>query len=326
VRRSAELLAIRRTVATIEPRMLRHRLAVVILNLNGCEVLRDCLASVFRSEPEPPHIIVVDNGSTDGSTDMVRNEFPQVQLIATGQNLGFAGGNNVGLQAAIEAGFLYVALLNNDTIVDPQCFAQMLTEAEQDATVGAVTPLILFAEPADRIWCAGGSFNLWYGIARHYGLRGKRGNKRYLQPRDVTFATGCALLLRTRALTQVGFLDESLFAYHEDAELSWRLVRAGWKIRYAPKAVLWHREGWSSRRSVGQTIRLRLCVRNILIVHRRYASWYHRLTFWPCFVWRWIVLAGLNALLHRRFETLRGIFLGVAAYCRGEIGKPKDIS
>lgn len=306
--------------------MLSQRLAVAILNLNGCDVLRDCLASVLKSEPEAPHVIVVDNGSTDGSTDMVRNEFPQVQLLATGGNLGFAGGNNIGLQVAIEAGFPYIVLLNNDTIVDPQCFAHMVAAAEQDATVGAVTPIILFAEPADRIWCAGGSFNLWYGIARHYGLRHKRSDPRYQQPRDVTFATGCAVLLRTKALKEVGLLDESLFAYHEDAELSWRLLRGGWKIRYVPQAVLWHREGWSSRRSVGQAIRLRLCVRNILIVHRRYAKRYQRLIFWPCFFWRWVVLAGLNALLHRRFDTLRGIFAGIAAYFRGEIGKPKDIA
>jgi hypothetical protein len=187
---------------------------------------------------------------------------------------------------------------------------------------GAATPLILFAEPPDHIWSAGGSYSLWRGIARHDGLRSRRNDPRFARPRDVTFATGCALMISRVAIEKTGMLDETLFAYNEDADLSCRILRNNLRIRYVPEAVLWHLEGWSSRRTVGQAFRLHLCTRNILAVHAKHRRWYHALTFFPFFTFRWLLLAGGNALMRGNMDTLRGIASGIRAHIRGEQGKP----
>jgi GT2 family glycosyltransferase len=295
---------------------------VIIVNYNGEAVLRDCLESLTKSDYPRMDILVVDNASQDSSVEMLRRHYPHVQLIVAPSNLGFAGGNNLGIEAAMLWGADYIFVLNNDTIVAPQCVRKLVERAEWNRRIGAVSPLILFADLPDRIWAAGGSFNLWYGSARHYGLRQRASMPRWQRPRPITFATGCAVLYRAEALREVGTFDERLYMYAEDSDLSYRLRAAGWLLYYEPEAVVWHREAWTTKRTIGREWGLRLCIRNILRVHAKHARWYHKLTFYPCFVWRWVILAGLNALLHKRFDVLRGLCLGIVAYYRGEQGKP----
>jgi GT2 family glycosyltransferase len=302
--------------------MRRLRVAAVILNLNGWEVLRQCLPSVLASTYEPLDVIVVDNGSTDSSPEYVRRDFPSVHLIECEENKGFATGNNLGIEAARRAGNDYVFVLNNDTTIAPDCIEQLVKRALTDSRIGAVAPRILFMNPPDRIWSAGGSYNMWRGVARHAGLRAPAGSPRWNRPRAITFATGCAVLLSATALSEVGDFDDSLFAYNEDADLSYRLRKAGWEIYYEPRAVVWHHEQWTTSRVRGRRWGLALCVRNILRVHAKHARWYHKITFYPYFFWRWIVLAGGNAVLHRRWDVVRGIADGIMAYRRGESGKP----
>ncbi len=303
--------------------MFQPRVAVVIVNYNGSEVLCDCLTSVLASSYPALDVLVVDNASTDDSLAVVRRDFPSVHLIACTENLGFAGGNNVGIRTALQAGAQYVLVLNNDTIIAPDCIEWLVRRARADSRIGAVSPMILFCDPKDRIWSAGGEYNLWRGVARHAGLRRRMSEKRWNQPRRITFATGCAVLLSAAALQEAGGFDERLFMYNEDGDLSLRLRKAGWLLYYEPRAVVWHREAWTTSRTIGKRWGIRLCVRNILHVHKKHASWYHKLTFFPYFAWRWILLAGGNAMVHGRWEILQGIFEGIAAYRRGEWGKPQ---
>lgn len=296
--------------------------SVVIVNYNGAAVLKECLKSLALCQYESFHILVVDNASTDNSVQMLRAEFPQVTVIQSKENLGFAGGNNIGIAEALRARAEFVFVLNNDTLVDPNCLTALVTRALSDESIGAVSPRILFAEPRDRIWAAGGSYSLWLGTARHAGLRANADTPRWNQPRPVSFATGCAVLFRAKALREVGTFDESLFMYNEDADLSYRLRRAGWKIYYEPKAVVWHREAWTTSRTIGREWGLRLCIRNILRVHDKHARWYHKLSFYPYFIWRWLILATGNALAHGRLDIARGIFRGIGAYLQGEEGRP----
>ncbi|MGB9690704.1 MAG: glycosyltransferase family 2 protein [Candidatus Sumerlaeaceae bacterium] len=302
--------------------MVGPRVAVVIVNYNGAAVLKDCLASLRGLSYEPFDVLVVDNASSDHSVTMLQADFPEVTVIETGDNLGFSGGNNVGISEAMRRGAEYIFVLNNDTLVAPQCLRALVERGESDERIGAVSPRILFAEPHDRIWAAGGSYSLWLGTARHAGLRAKANEPRWNKPRAITFATGCAVLLRAKALQEVGLFDESLFMYNEDGDLSYRLRKAGWKIYYEPSAIVWHREAWTTSRTIGREWGLRLCVRNILLVHRKHASWYHKIMFYPYFVWRWLVLAVGNAIVHGRFDIVRGIVRGIGAYWRGEQGRP----
>ena len=295
-------------------------LAIVILNLNGWDVLRDCLLSL-RDSLYPDFVaIVVDNGSTDGSPRKTREGFPEAVVIETGSNLGFTGGNNVGIQCAMKMGARAFLLLNNDTIIDSRCLSAMMAALDADPRVGAVTPKILFHDRRDRIWSAGGDYTLWKGIAKHRGLRAPADDPRFARPCDVTFATGCALCVRRELVEKIGVLDDNLFIYNEDTDYSVRVLRAGYRILYVPNAVLWHREGWDSRRATGQKRRLHLCTRNILMVHRKHRSWYHLPVFAAFFAWRWVLLAGLNALRRGDRATVAGILSGIRAYARGEKG------
>ena len=295
-------------------------LAIIIVNLNGRDVLFDCLASLRQSEYRNFYTIVVDNGSTDDSVEMVRQHFPEVEVIAQETNLGFTGGNNAGMRRALERGAAALMLLNNDTVLDRGCLGAMMRELESEPSIGAVTPKILFHSHPDYIWCAGGDYSLWRGVARHRGLRQHKDHPRFSRPDDVGFVTGCALCVKREVVDRIGLLDDDLFIYNEDGDYSLRIARAGYRMRYVPDAVMWHREGWDSRRSYGQRRRLYLCTRNILRVHRKHRRWYHLVTFVPFFVWRWIGLAGGYAVVRRDWETAAGILGGVAGYLKGERG------
>jgi len=302
--------------------MHQPRVAAIILNWNGREIIGKCLSSVTASTYRPLDVIVVDNGSTDGSVAFIYQEFPSVHVIECKENNGFARGNNIGIEYALGQNSDFVFILNNDTVLAADCIENLVERALADSRIGAVSPRILFFEPSDRIWSAGGSYNLWRGVARHYGLRGQSDDPQWNQPREITFATGCAALLRAQALRQVGLFDESLFIYNEDSELSLRLCNAGWKIFYEPRAVLWHLEKYTMSRLSGNRRTIHLCVRNLLRIHAKHGRWYHKITFYPYFVWRWIILSGGNAFFHRRWDVLQGIFQGIVAYMRRETGNP----
>jgi len=291
--------------------------------MNGYDVLADCLLSLRDSAYRDFITIVVDNGSRDNSVAATRENFPEVELIANPQNLGFTGGNNVGMRRALELNARALLLLNNDTILHKDCLGAMMRVLEGEPTIGAVTPKILFHSHPDHIWSAGGDYSLWRGIARHRGLRARQDDPRYTEPRDVSFVTGCALCVKREVVEQIGLLDDDLFIYNEDGDYSLRITNAGYRIRYVPDSIIWHREGWDSRRSSGQCRRLHLCTRNILRVHGKHRRWYHLLSFAPYFAWRWVGLSGGYALVRRDFDTARGIAAGIRAYLRGETGPVK---
>ncbi|MGI8905140.1 MAG: glycosyltransferase family 2 protein [Candidatus Sumerlaeaceae bacterium] len=301
-------------------RFVDNKLAVIILNLNGCAVTTDCLASLRKSRFVDFYTIVVDNGSTDDSVETIRHDYPEVEVIPTGENLGFTGGNNVGMQRALDRGCGALLLLNNDTILHEDCLGAIMSTLSADPALGAVTPKILFHDHPDRIWCAGGDFSLWRGIAKHRGLRDKADDARYASPADCTFITGCALCVKRDVVDKIGLLDNDLFIYNEDTDYSIRITRAGYRIRYVPDAILWHREGYDSRRASGQRRRIHLVTRNILRVHAKHRRWYHLLTFVPFFAFRWIGLSGGYALVRRDFATAAGILAGIRAYFRRETG------
>lgn len=211
--------------------------SVIVCSLNGERVLSACLASLVASEGVDFEIIVVDNGSSDSTPELVRRDCPQARLIQTGRNLGFGGGNNVGMQAA--RGDILV-LLNDDTEVPPDCMAKLCACFDADPKIGAAGCKLLYPD-RKTIQHAGG---IIYpnGNTLHLGAREPdRGQYDTACERD--YVTGAALALRRTALAQVGLLDPAFFPiYFEEVDLQRRMARAGWKIWYEPKAWLIHHE------------------------------------------------------------------------------------
>ncbi len=283
---------------------------IVVLNWNGLALTRECLRSLGRVTYPATHVVVVDNGSTDGSPEALAMAFPGVTLLRNERNLGFAGGNNVGIAYAREHGADYVLLLNNDTVVAEGFLEPLLAVAESDSQVGMVCPVIYFQTLPGEIWAAGVDINLrrWRrliprGNRRNvstmlFALRGhhERDDGRFAEVQPVDGATGCACMIKRQALAEVGLLDESFYLIHEDSDWSTRLGRAGYRIMLVPQSLVWHRVGASGRGS--SPLKVYYATRNALLFVSKHAGWPVRL---------WIYLLGLAALFRHGLGWLLGM-------------------
>lgn len=209
-------------------------ISVVVVNWNGLPVIESCLESILCQTYQPLEVIVVDNGSGDSSPDLVRNRFPQVRLIVNGKNLGFGGGNNIGIKASNGQ---YIMILNNDTRLDPRCLDLLMQSLERDRRFGAGAPKILLDHEDNLVDAAG-------IVVYPDGLSIGRGRlehaERYDEETEVFCASGCAALFRREMLEEIGLFDEDFFAYAEDTDLGWRARLAGWKAYYVPEAIVYH--------------------------------------------------------------------------------------
>jgi GT2 family glycosyltransferase len=260
-----------------------RRLTAIVLNYRTPDLTIACVQSLLRSRGVDLDVLVVDNCSGDDSVARLREHCagePRVTILARDRNDGYAGGNNAGIVAVRQRGARYTLILNSDTVVDPDCVQRLVDDAERDPSIALVTPRIFFGDPPDRVWFGGGRFSLWTGRPVHVGYRGLAAAS-WSDARDLPFAPGCALLVRIAALGEVPLFDASLFSYIEDLDLSLRLRREGWRLRYVPDALVWHFEGTSHRRAGGQALRFYLNTRNLLRVAARYARWYHWVTLAP---------------------------------------------
>lgn len=280
----------------------------LVLNLNGRELLRETLDSVQQMMYPNFRVVVIDNGSNDGSQEMVRSGYPSATLIENGTNLGFGEGNNVGMKYALEQGAQWILLLNNDIVVDPNLLTELMNAAIPEPNVGVLGPKIYYHGEPNTLWYAGGRINYLTGVISHRGVR-QEDRGQYDAAGDTEYVTGCAFLIRREVLEKVGFFDPVYHpAYSEDADLSVRAQRAGYRLRYVPQAKLWHKVSASS--GGGMTpVKTRLKVEHNLIFFRRYARWYHWLTIPWC-------VGGIAVVFVAR-ELLKGNFRIVGSLAGG---------
>lgn len=213
----------------------------VILNWNRPADTLACLESLRASGATDYEAVVVDNGSGDGSPALIHERWPEAVVIENGRNLGYAGGNNVGLRYALERGARYALLLNDDALVGPGMLKTLLETAERDNSIGIVGPTICYADAPDTIWTAGGAIDWRQGRTRMIGLDEQDLGQFGTVPREVDFVSGCVMLLRRKVVEQAGWLDERFFTYYEEVEWCVRARRAGFRILHVPQARAWHR-------------------------------------------------------------------------------------
>lgn len=216
------------------------KVAIVILNWNGKEETIECLESVSKIDYPLFEIVVVDNGSTDGSADAIRELFGDIAIIANEENLGYTGGNNVGIQYALTEGFDYVCILNNDTVVDRNFLRLLVDAAEADPRVGIVGPTIYYFDKPNTIWSAGGRIDWSRGLPSLRGLN-EADEGQYREVAEVDYVTGCAMLARLAMAEQIGVLDSRFFMYFEEVDWCVRAIRYGFKILQVPTAKVWHK-------------------------------------------------------------------------------------
>lgn len=221
-------------------RDVASRVAVVLVNWKGAGDTLETLASLDRVVGVDLWPIVVDNGSPDDSVARLRAARPELEIVETGSNLGFAGGNLVGIRHALgDPAVGWVLLLNTDVEVAPDFLAPLLA-ACRDPAVGAAGPKIFYAEPRDRLWAAGGHLRVRETVTAEWG-RGELDGPRWNQARDVTYLTTCCLLIPRDVLLRVGPLDPAYFINVDDADWCRRAARAGYRLRYVPESVIWHK-------------------------------------------------------------------------------------
>ncbi len=226
--------------------MKRRKVALVIVAYNARRYLDGCLGTLrqARHEQFDLEVIVVDNASRDGTAEEIKRNYPWVELIESGKNLGFAGGNNLGMRSALERGADHVYLLNQDTEVDADFLEEAVKVAEADEKIGSVQSLLLLHPEKDLINSTGNAIHfLGFGYCRNY--RRPLGDWRHAGIDKIAYASGAGVLLRASALREIGLFDESLFLYHEDLDLGWRLRLAGCANVLAPHSVVYHKYEFS---------------------------------------------------------------------------------
>lgn len=254
----------------------------IIVNWNGKTDTLECLSSleVVRKLNPSLSVVVVDNGSTDGSQEAIASKFSWVNVITLKKNLGFAGGNNVGIEYALTQGAGYIWLLNNDTVVDKNVLSAL--SSFQDPLVGGVGSKIFFSKGReyhkDRygakdlgrvIWYAGGTIDWKNMLASHRGVD-EVDHGQFEKEEKTDFITGCSFFIKADVVEKIGLLDDSYFMYMEDLDYSLRIQRFGLKTMYNPTSLVWHKNASSSGGS-GSALHEYYQTKNRLRIGMKYA-------------------------------------------------------
>ena len=302
---------------------MNKNVAIILVNWNSFPLTADCIRSIDEIAYEDFDIIVVDNGSSDQSVSLLKVAFPYLILIESPENLGFTGGNNLGMQYAIEKNYKYQLLLNNDTFVKPDFLEILVSYMDEHPTTGLIQPLIYFNHNRSIVWNGGSYYNPWLGYAytANYDQLLKPENN---QIKEVDWVTGCAFFTRTEVLKKTGLLAANLFIYYEDVDLSFRIKKAGYQLIFHPQSVIYHIAGMSNRnQSKGREgfvnpIVHYLNVRNRIWLLKQYTSVTHSVTV-CLFNFFYIIALMAYFVVRLRFTKLKSVLKAVKEGLTGKI-------
>ncbi|MDH5609725.1 MAG: glycosyltransferase family 2 protein [Cyclobacteriaceae bacterium] len=293
-----------------------NSVAIIIVNWNSFEYTSVCIQSLQKVQYDSFTILVVDNGSEDQSSLKIAHEFPEVVMIRNEKNLGFTGGNNRGIQWALERGFPYIMLLNNDTEVHPGFLYPLVEKIKESEEVGAVQPKMYFMHDKKRIWNAGGRFYPFIGKTATIGYN-VIDSGQFEAMQKVDWITGCCILVSSRVIREVGLLDDRFFAYYEDVDWSFRIRESGKSLWFVPQSFIYHVAGASSTSKVkGKEGYLSafahyLNVRNNILLIRKHDKLIFRI---PTFVFQLFKVMGylVYFIARRRWGKFRAVLKGVS--------------
>jgi len=290
--------------------------AIVIVSWNGKDDLLDCLASLEKLKPPRPRVIVVDNGSADGTAPAVREKFPGVDLLRLPENLGFAGGNNRGIERALAGGAEFVCLLNNDTAADPGFLRELLRAAGEFPRAGILGSRVLYRSRPETVWSQGISVGRLTGRVYAAGHNRPAGKVPAI-PEKVAGVTGAAMLLRTETLAETGLFDEDYYLCFEDLDLCRRAREKGWEVMTVPASRVYH----SVSRSMGGEYSFRVVyysTRNhFLLLNRRFPLPLLPRVFRNLLIGVYTLLFALSTAGFQPRPWARGLL----DYARGRFGK-----
>lgn len=264
--------------------MNKIKLAIVTINYNGLADTIDLLESLKKAKKEERfsiQVYVVDNASSDDSVDVLARRFPEIRLIESPTNLGFAAGNNLGIKQALKEKADWIMLINNDTLIDESLFKNLYKSPLHDKKVGVLGGLIYFApgfefkkrykkeDKGKVLWFAGGSLD-WNNIYGTSDLVDQVDNKQIKTIKETDFITGAFLITRHDVLKKAGLFDEDYFMYFEDVDLCHRVFQKGYKLLVDPSLKIWHKVAQSS--GIGSPLNDYFITRNRLLFGLKYAT------------------------------------------------------
>jgi len=287
---------------------IKSKVAVVIVNWNRRKLLLEAVSSCYATKWQDLTVIVVDNGSSDGSGESVLEHYPDVVLIRNQRNVGFAIGSNQGLERALEDKSDFILFLNNDATLAEETISEMASFLNDHPRVGAVAPYIFYYGDRDLIWFGGGIVSVWRGKIAHKAIRERFNAIRHKQVK-CDYLTGCAFMVKADCISQVGGFDTTMGIYSEDVDLSLRIRKNGWKLWTIPQAKCYHRVSVSSGGELSPFKAFHRGRSNAIIIKRWAKIWEY-----PTLIIGGIIggiAISIKLLAMRRKTTVSALWLGI---------------
>lgn len=292
---------------------------IVIINWNGHKDTSELLESLFKITYVNHKIIVVDNNSSLGEVEKLESAHGnKVHVIRCIQNLGFSGGNNVGIKYSLEAKADYILLLNNDTIVEPNFLEILIDKFETGDKAGIVAPRVNYYEEPKKIWSAGGKISKIRGSG--FAVSDKKETEILQDDRFVDFVSGCCMLIKKDVFLNVGLFDENFFLYTEDTDFCYRVIKFGYKIYLSPKAKIFHKVHKSSRANF-TSLPLYYTTRNRLYFSRKHFVQYYPLTF--VYISSTMLIKSMYWLLVGKIKNISVVLRAFHDFLAGNMGMTK---
>lgn len=293
------------------------KIHIIVLNWNGLEETSECLESLKKLDYDNFDVILVDNNSSGDDVEILENKFGLFlnTILCTKKNLGFSGGNNIGIKYALENNTDYVLLLNNDTVVEPDFLNKMIAKESLDEKIGIITPMITYYSDRNKIWSAGGEISKIRASGFTFGYNEYSKNHNY--DKLCTFASGCCMLIKSEVIKDVGLLDENYFLYLEDTDYCQRTLNAGYKILYVGSSRIYHKV-FSTTTKQNAMLPLYYSIRNRLYFAKKNLGPYFYLAFF------YLVTAFLiKTILVNKFDKkmIKIVYLSFKDFFQNKMGK-----
>ncbi len=295
-------------------------IACIVLNWNGGERILRCIRSLYASSNITPQVVVVDNGSSDGSLELIQRQYPDVQLIGFEENAGLVLARNTGIRRALEQSFSFVLFIDDDAVVEKDCLHRLFSVLENTPSAGIATPRIFDGSDVEMIWYDGGVTNI-FGDTLHRNMGKRKGETESNTPLTISFATGCCVMVKREVFEKVGLLDESYFVYSEDADFSFRARAAGYSIMHIPQAEALHDQSGDTKANKGKWFRDYYVVRNKLMLFQRHYAGIKKVFAVLSFSIAGILAPIVYHTINGEWSRYKAIRAGVVDSLRGRSGK-----
>lgn len=302
----------------MNPMNILPAVQIVIANWNDQETTAKCLTHIQKLDYSNFNVTVVDSGSSDGSGERLKINYPWIELIQLQKNHGHTHAANVGANLTAKEKTQYILFLDNDAYLDPSCLTLLIHNIEANPKYGMACPLIFSENKSGTIWYGGGSITI-FGNAHHEDM-GKMADTDLIQTKIVEYATSCVLLVRRDLFNQVGGFDEKLFNYSEDLDLSWKIRLLGYDLIFVPSSHAVHGESKNVIKVVGKVFRDYYTMRNRLYMIRKYGNIFQKYVGIPISIFWYTIVFGIIHTLRGEWKRTHALILAVNDFVKGRIG------